>query len=135
VGKKSGRLKALDFGALPIKIITATLGIELEAGSTSLSANAQIHASRRHPNDYSRCLPHVAQVIANPLYLGDDVKNTGKIELISRIHAIGSGLLVAVELSLDNAGYYQVVSFYPVSEAKIERRRAKGRLQNANRTV
>lgn len=125
------RPERLIFGQLPVRTIQKTLHLELEPGPTVMSSNAQIHAARRHPSDFPRCLPHVASVVNSPLYLGDDYRNPGKIELISRIPVLGSGLLIAVEVSQDGGGNYNVVSIYPIADARIASRREKGFLRNA----
>jgi len=62
------------------------------------------------------------------MYLGDDFANHGKIELISRIPALGDALLVAVDVTMDRQGRYNVASFYQISQAKIDNRKDKGRL-------
>ena len=115
---------------MPARAIRTSIELEVEEGTVVMSGNAQIHAQRRHPNDFSRCLPHVASVIANPLYIGDDAKNPGKIELVARVPALGHGLLVAVNIELDGNGEYNIASFYPVSHDKIENRRAKNHLRS-----
>lgn len=94
-----------------------------------MSVNAQRHAQRRHPADFARLFPHVASVIGTPLYARDDFKNEGKIELIGKPAALGEYLLVAVEIALDAHGRYNVTSIYPVSEAKVEKRREGGHLR------
>ncbi len=90
---------------------------------------AQRHALQRHPEDFPACLPHSGGVIARPLFAGDDFRNAGKIELISRIPALGRGLLVAVTLDERGSGVYHVCSMYPVSDRKIEDRLARGFLR------
>ena len=119
----------LLFGPLPVDLINKTLGLELEPGEVVLSRGAQFHAHKRHPDVYNQCLPHVAQVVVSPLYLGDDFRNENSIEMVCRIPAMGAGLLVAISVELTNDGYYHVKSFYPVSEIKIENRRNKGHLK------
>ncbi len=94
-----------------------------------MSVNAQRHAQKRHPKEFARCFPHVAAIIGNPLYVRDDYRNDGKIELVGRPIALGEYLLVAVEISLDVDGRYNVTSFYPISEQKVERRRDAGTLK------
>ncbi|MDB5437835.1 MAG: hypothetical protein JWM33_262 [Caulobacteraceae bacterium] len=73
-------------------------------------------------------MPHVASTVQSPQFLGDDFKNEGAIELVSRVPALGGGLLVALTVVPDGAGRYNVLSFYPVGNAKIENRRQKGHL-------
>src|SRR6266540_3841336 len=98
----------LLFGDIPVDAIRFTLGIELDAGEVTMSANAQRHAARRHPNDYGRCLPCVSSVIASPLYLGDDFRNGGAVEFVGRPLRLGHPLLIAVEINIDSAGHYNL---------------------------
>ena len=119
----------LLLGPLPSDAINRTLGLELEPGEVVLSSAAQRHALRSHPKDFARCLAHVGPVIIRPHYLGDDFKNHGKIELVARVAALGSGLLVAIIVEPIADGRYAVASFYPVGERKIENRRQSGHLK------
>lgn len=119
----------LVLGALPTKLIFETLGIELENGLVVFSAAAQIHASRRHPAEFPQCLPFVGDIVTSPLYLGDDARNPGKIECISRVPSLGSGVLVALSLEPDEKGRYHVTSIYPIGYSKIEARRSAGYLK------
>jgi len=130
---KGVRLHHLQFGPFPVEIVEATLSIEAEPGPVVFTVSNQKHALKSHPNDFARCLPYVGSVIANPMYLRDDVRNAGKIELISRVPALGSGLLVAVEVQQDEQGRYRVASMYPVSQKKIDNRRQAGTLLIAKR--
>ncbi len=118
----------LFLGAMPVRMLESTLGLELDDGDVVLTANAQKHASRRHPHDYPRLLPHIAAIVADPMYVGDDFKNPGKIELVSRVPSAGGAALVAVEVTPNANGEYAISSFYPISETKIQNRRAKGTL-------
>ena len=102
--------------------------MELEAGEVVLSPAAQAHAARRHPVEYSRLLPHLDDIIADPLYIGDDHNNPG-IELVGRVHSLGTLALVAVIVERDDKGRYHVVSFYPISDEKAQGRRQKGFLK------
>jgi hypothetical protein len=125
------RHKEIQFGDLPVDKINRAWSLELDEGIVVMSGNAQTHARRRHPEDFARCFPHVAAIVTNPLYVGDDLKNEGKIELISRVPAIGTALLVAVNIEVDDKGRYHVVSFYPVNERKLGNRLDKGFLKIA----
>lgn len=125
---KGNRQKLIPylFGSLPIEGINSALGLELDAGDVVMSIRAQIHAQRRHPADYARCFPHVASIVTTPLYVCDDFKNHGKIEMVGRPTGFPDWLLVAVEVALDGDGRYNVTSFYPISEAKVENRKNSG---------
>ena len=118
----------VDFmlGPLPVDSINRTLGHDLSPGDVIFTVAAQRHVLRNHPEDYPRCLPHVRNVVQHPHYLGDDLKNPGKIEMVSRVPALGTGLLVALVIEPDAHGRYGVSSCYPISEKKIENRRQKG---------
>lgn len=130
--RKNSRLPApLYFGCLPVAQINLALQLELEAGDAVMSGRAQLHASRRHGEDYCRALPHVASVLANPLYFGDDFRNKGKIEIVGRPQGWGEHLLVAVDVVQDAAGRYHVTSIYPISAQKVEARREKSHLVSA----
>ena len=120
----------LNFGPMPVNLIFECQGIELEEGDVILSSNAQIHAARRHPEDFSRCLPYLQRVISTPDYIGDDFKNENKIELISLIPELRNGLLIALSIQRDSSGNYHIASFYPVSFAKITNRCGKGYLKS-----
>jgi hypothetical protein len=122
---KRSKQPELVLGPLPADTINKTVGTELEPGDVVLSRAAQAHAARRHPVEYPLCLPHLATVVGDPLYIGDDLKNSG-IELIGRIQTVGSFVLVAVTMTRDKRGRYNVCSFYPVSREKIENRRKRG---------
>ena len=118
----------LILGPLPVDAINRTLGLEMEAGEVIFSAAAQAHAYRSHSDDYPKCVPHVGLVVERPHYLGDDLNNPGKIELVSRVPALGGGLLVALTIEMDADGRYNVCSCYPIGEKKIENRRQSGHL-------
>lgn len=129
--RRGPRIVDLPLCPMPVEVINATIETELEPGNVMLGRGAQVHALSRHPDEYPLCLPHVASVVASPLYIGDDFRNAGSIELIGRVPALGSFMLVAVTVERDAAGYYNVCSFYPISEKKIQPRRERGFLKVA----
>ena len=124
--KRHNQHLALALGQLPIKKIERTLGYELDPGEVVFSVGAQIHAAKKHPEDFKSYLAFVGTVIADPLYLGDDMRNPGKIEFISRLRGQAGGLLVAVEICRDAFGKYNVCSIYTIKQSQIETRRLKG---------
>jgi hypothetical protein len=128
---KREKRKELSLGQLPVAKINKALELELIAGEVVFSVGAQVHAERRHPAEFLLCLPYLAGIIANPLYIGDDHKNPGRIELISRAAAANAMVLVAIKLEPDEAGRYHILSFYTMKAEKIENRRQKGFLKVA----
>lgn len=119
----------VNLGPLPVALINRVLGYELEAGDLVLKFAAQIHAEKRHPEEFSVMFPALAEVLASALYVGDDHNNPNKIELIGKIQNRDQFILIAVTIEVDNDGSYKVVSFYPVSQNKIQNRREKGFLK------
>lgn len=68
-------------------------------------------------------------MVLDPLYIGDDVRNPGKIELIGRV-SFGKGfLLVAIELEMTGSHRYEVRSFYTIGQKDVDRRFARGFLK------
>jgi hypothetical protein len=119
----------LRLGSIPADAINSCLGLEIEIGEVIFSVPAQMHAARQHPEDFPVCLPHTGTIVSAPLYVGNDFKNHGKIELISKIPALQYGILVAIHLETDASGCYNVVSLFPISYLKIESRLSKGFLK------
>ena len=126
--KSHSRQPDLQLGPLPVSLINRTLGTDFVFGEVVFTRAAQIHAASRHPEEYPVCLPYVGFVIQSPLYIGDDFKNHGKIELIARIPQIGGALLVAINMQQQSNSTYYVCSMYRVSEGKVQKRREKGYL-------
>lgn len=126
---KHNRPSELLLGPLPSEKINKTLGLELEAGEVVFSVAAQLHSSKRHGNEYAKSLPFVGPIVSNPLYVGDDLNNPEKIELVGRVPSLGTAVLVALNLTLDAHGRYHVASVYPISLKKVEGRRQKGFLK------
>jgi hypothetical protein len=120
-------------GPIPDKAIYDTLGIELDAGDVKFSAPAQRHAYRGHPEDVPLIIPHLSQVISDPMYMGDDLKNPGKIELVRLIAGAGKFALVAVTVAKSEDGYYHVCSAYLISQSEVDRKRDKGILKNVKK--
>lgn len=103
--------------------------MELKPGLLIVPAGMDVHISRKRPREYARLLPHLGAVTASPLYVGDDFKNKG-IEIVGS--APGSGgefVLVAICMTLDSNGQYQVRTFYSIDREKVETRRRKGVLK------
>lgn len=128
---KKSRQPDLILGALPVEVINRTIGLDLDPGEVILLRAGQRHAARRHPEDYPICLPHLARVLAAPLYIGDDFRNPGKIEIIGRVVAVSDFILVAVDVEQLEGGRYRVSSFYTLPDDKVQGRRAKGYLKIA----
>lgn len=122
---QGSKLVELRLGPLPVDLINAALGLELEPGEVIFSVPAQMHARRNHFDDFPKCLPHTGAVVSAPSFVGDDFKNSRSIELISRISVLKTGLLVAICIEIESNGVYNVCSLYPIAETKIAGRLEK----------
>lgn len=131
---KNPKLFDIFPGAIPDDAIYATLEIELEGGDVKFSAPAQRHAYRRHPEDVPLIIPHLSQVISDPMYMGDDHRNPGKIELVRPILGTGKSALVALTIEKnDDDGFYHICSSYLITQSEVDRKRAKGILKNVRK--
>ncbi|WP_319413376.1 PBECR2 nuclease fold domain-containing protein [uncultured Cohaesibacter sp.] len=121
--------EVIEIGELPIDKINRALDTELDPGMLVLTPGSARHVKKSHPDEYDQCLPHLQKVISDPSYIGDDFRNKGKFELVRPVQGFdGQSILVAVVTEPDEKGNYRVASFYPVSQAKVDKRRQKGTL-------
>lgn len=120
----------INLGPLPADKINKALGHELADADVVFSAGAQKHVVARHPEDYRQYLQYAGDVVTDPTYVGDDIKNDGKIEVIRRIPVRGNvSLLIAIVVSIGSDGFYHVASMYEISQRDIDKRRQAGILK------
>jgi hypothetical protein len=121
---------AIDLGPLPIDLINAILGTELDPGIVRLSETAHRHIAEDHPADYALCFASLRIAISAPSFIGQAPKRTGNFEVLRRVnHPDGKVVLVAIGLETDAAGEYRVRSAYLVSAQTVDERRRAGRLK------
>lgn len=122
-------------GDIPDDLIYDTLGIEVDPGQVKFSAPAQKHAHLRHPQDVPLIIPHLSQVISDPMYMGDDFKNPGKIEFVRFIPGTGgkSALIAITVEKNDKDGFYHVCSSYLITQSEVDRKRDKGILKHVKK--
>ena len=123
-----GKEKRVDIfpGAIPDEDIYQTLQLEIEPGEIKFSVPAQKHAFKRHPEDLPRIIPHLSNIISSPTYLGDDFRNPGKLEIVSRIPGVSGAALIALTIKQnENDGYYHICSCYIISQSELDKKRAK----------
>ncbi|WP_417278504.1 hypothetical protein [Celeribacter sp.] len=107
-----------------------TLKIEIDPGEVKFSSQAQRHAKQNHPEDVPKIIPHLSQIISNPHYIGDDFKNPGKIEFVSRIPGEQSAALIALTIEKNEKdGYYHICSSYFITQSELDKKREKGILK------
>lgn len=129
---KGPKLYKLLPGNFPDNIVNKTLGIDVDPGEVIFSVPAQNHANKRHPGDAAVIIPHLSQVIEDPMYVGDDFNNAGKIELVRKIpNSDGQSALIAVTVEKDDKGFYNICSSYLITQSEVDKKRSKGILKNA----
>lgn len=122
--KKSISLRDIPGGKMPCDIIKKTLGIYVEPGDVVLSVAAQKHIIKRHPGELEYILPRLSQVIENPLYIGDDHRNPGKIEFVTPLPARDRFILISVTIEKNSGeNNYHVCSAFLISQSKTDKRR------------
>jgi hypothetical protein len=120
---------AIDLGPLPVDLINAILGTEIEPGNAHLSRTAHKHMAVDHPADYPVCIAELAAAIAAPTLIGQAPGHSRNFEMIRRIgRADGSVVLVAISLEPDDRGDYSVRTCYLLEAFKVDERRRQGRL-------
>lgn len=128
------RLYELRPGSFPDEIVYKSLQIEVDPGEVVFSVPAQNHANKLHPGDAALIIPHLSLVIEDPTYVGDDLRNPGKIELVRAIpNSGGRSALIAITVEMDHRGLYNVCSSYLISQSEVDRKRSKGILKNVKK--
>ncbi len=121
---------AIDLGPLPVNLVNAVLGTELEPVQVPLSERAHQHIAEDHPADYPHCFRSLRLAISAPSFIGQAPKRTGNFEILRRInHPDGKVVLVAIGLEMDQRGNYRVRSAYLVNAQTVDERRRAGRLK------
>jgi len=120
---------ALDLGPLPVGLVNATIGTELEPGHARLSPSAHRHMAEDHPADYPICIAALASAIAAPTFIGQDPKHGRNFVIVKRVGLQdGRAVLVAIGLEPEAGGNYAVRTSYLIPQRPIDARRAAKRL-------
>lgn len=129
------RKKAILLGPLPVDLINRTLGTELDAGDAVLTARAQDHITKDHPDDFILVMHCIELVIKDPTYIGQSPHHGSEFELVRYVKMAGSdgAVLAAVSLTPNDFGNYNVHSAYVIPQARVDRRIARGHLFNAKK--
>jgi hypothetical protein len=126
--KKTVVYRAKRLGPLPVEKINALLMLELEPGEAWLSQAAHRHIATDHADCYEICMEHIVRVVTAPTFVGQAPHHGGNIELIGRIPmGDGKSVLVAVGLTPNNFGNYNVRSSYVIDEKDLDNRKRSGR--------
>lgn len=122
--------QTLVLGRLPHALVSAALGMAVPDGVVHFTRAAQFHSYKRHGADFLICHAYVAQVVAQPNFIGQkpDHAHDG-FEMILEIPTDGLNILAALALRPCNRGIYQVRSLYRIDAATIARRIRKNYLK------
>ncbi|AJP73093.1 hypothetical protein [Sphingomonas hengshuiensis] len=125
--------RAIRVGPLPVDIVNAALGTDLEPGEVWVSAACHAHIATDHAGDYPHIIAAIFDIVARPLYVGQDPKHGRNFYLV-RPMPEGSANphgLVSVGFERNRFGGYNVRSAYTVSQETINQRRSANRLHLA----
>ncbi len=120
----------IDLGQLPVDLINATLGTEMEPGRARLSRVAHQHMAEGHPADYPLCIAALkAGAITTTTFIGQDPSHAGNFVIVKRIGLPdGRAVLVAIGLEPNVQGNYSVRTSYLIPQRTLDARRLAGRL-------
>lgn len=116
-------------------VINRTLGSELEVGEAILTARAQDHIAKDHPDDRDLVMANLQAVIRSPTYIGQSPHHGAALELVRHVMLPGTDkhVLAAVSLTPNLFGNYNVHSAYVITQARVDRRIARGHLFNTKK--
>jgi hypothetical protein len=129
------RRRTIHLGPLPSDLINKTLGTEMDAGDAVLTARAQDHIEQDHPDDFALVMHCIELVIKDPTYIGQSPHHGGEFEMVRYVKMAGSDgtVLAAISLTPNDFGNYNVHSAYTISQARVDRRIARGHLFNTKK--
>lgn len=68
------------------------------------------------------------------MYVGDDFRNPGKIELVKGMPGSGGRFaLIAITVEMDKDGRYHICSSYLISQSEVDKKREKRILRNVRK--
>ncbi len=121
---KGDAWKTITLGPLPFDIINHHLGLTLVAGDVVFFGHAQKHAFEPAPHRHPICMPHLADVVANPTHVGQQPGHIGKGFDLVRVIVGGPIILIGIGLVplKKRGGVYTVKSTYPIDRNTLARR-------------
>ena len=113
--------------------MNSALGTELDPGEVLVSPGAHRHIALDHPADYPFIMAVLPEIVASPLYIGQDPKHGENFYVVRPMPAGAPNphALVSIGLEPDGAGSYRVKTAYTISQETVTARRAARRLHIA----
>jgi hypothetical protein len=111
-------------GPLPVDLINATLGTELEPGDAIITSRAHRHIATDHADDYVAVMAYINVLISNPTYIGQSPRHGSEFEMVRRVIVPGGNeiILAGINLTRNDFGNYNVHSAYRLTEEKVTKR-------------
>ena len=107
--------------------VIRTLGLDIPAGTPIYVADSNIdHMKTSHPEDFKKYGSELKNIIANPDYVGKNVKDNS-IEFTKEYFVNGEYVKVAVRVSSQNV--YFASSMYVLNSNRVKNFIAKGTLK------
>jgi hypothetical protein len=124
------RYAQILLGPLPVELINATIGTELEPGGAILTSRAHRHIARDHAEDYAVVMAYIRVLIAAPTYIGQSPHHGEGFEMVRRVIVPGETeiILAGINLTRNEFGNYNVHSAYRLTEEKVTGRIHRGHL-------
>lgn len=116
----------IPIGTYPADYNTIT-GQTLPCGTVYQSSGLVVHIRKKHPSLLGNVLD-ISKIISSPDYIGHNTNEPDSVELVK---VLGKNLQVCIKLDTKQ-NYLYVASLYDITEAKLNKRIASGRLKKVH---
>ena len=119
--------KAFSVGMLAVGQINRALGTELETADVWVSKACHEHIALDHADDYALIMDNFAEIIGSPTFVGQDPKHGENFYVVKRIPGplLNEHVLVAIGLTINTSGTYNVRTAYRIKPEDVDRRRLR----------
>lgn len=126
------KYRAFRVGPLPVDKVNRALGVDLEPGEVWVSADCHRHIAEDHPDDYPFVVQAIFEIVAGPLYVGQDPKHHRNFYFVKSLPdgAPNPQGLVSIGFEPNKFGGYNVRTAYSISQSDVDARRAAKRLHS-----
>jgi hypothetical protein len=120
---------------LPADLVEAVLGIKLQTADVWISQSAEGHIYEKHMADFTIIRANLSLAISEPDYVGWTAKNQHNITFARALNmADPSVQFVAVSLSLNKFGNYNVATSFLITRENLNGRVRTGKLRSVPKT-
>lgn len=123
------KFKAFRVGPLPVAVINAALGTELDSADVWVSKSAHQHIALDHADDYPAVMANMIDIITAPTWAGQDPKHAENFYLVRRVTQMqADAVMIAIGLEPNEHGAFNIRTAYAINEDDILTRRLRGSL-------